>query len=220
MSPQFVLKCINNHSLCLFVFPVISYFHQWIDIVECKKSIYNIQDTRILFPYHRLTLEYNKMSPQFVLKCINNHSLCLFVFPVISYFHQWIDIVECKKSIYNIQDTRILFPYHRLTLEYNKIYIILPLPLFGAYFAPNWVQAEWCKSQEWKELIPVIVVHTIIPNKTQWLFSNLAYFRAKNRPLNGSHVCSWLYPHWSIILDMNRHASSDVVFNFKYSKTY
>ena len=32
-----------------------------------------------------------------------------------------------------------------------------------------------------KELIPVIVVHIIIPNKTQWLFSNLAYFRAKNR---------------------------------------
>ena len=31
---------------------------------------------------------------------------------------------------------------------------------------------------------------------------------------------SWLYPHWSIILDMNRHASSDVVVNFKYSKTY
>ena len=26
----------------------------------------------------------------------------------------------------------------------------------------------------------MIVVHTIIPNKTQWLFSNLAYFRAKN----------------------------------------
>ena len=27
----------------------------------------------------------------------------------------------------------------------------------------------------------MIVVHTVIPNKTQWLFSNLAYFRAKNR---------------------------------------
>ena len=53
--------------------------------------------------------------------------------------------------------------------------------MLWAYFAPKWVQAEWCKSHEWKELIPVIVVHTIISNKTQWLFHNLAFFRAKNR---------------------------------------
>ena len=86
--------------------------------------------------------------------------------------------------------------------------------------APKWGQAECCKSHEWKELIPVSLVHTIIPNKTQGLFSNLAYFRSKISSANGSHVCSWLYPHWSIILDMNRHASSDVVVNFKYSKTY
>ena len=49
--------------------------------------------------------------------------------------------------------------------------------------APKWGQAECCKSYEWKELIPVSLVHTIIPNKTQGLFSNLAYFRAKYRLL-------------------------------------
>ena len=49
--------------------------------------------------------------------------------------------------------------------------------------APKWGQAECCKSHEWKELIPVSLVHTIIPNKTQGLFSNLAYFRAKYRLL-------------------------------------
>ena len=40
------------------------------------------------------------------------------------------------------------------------------------------MQAEGCKSHEWKELIPVMFVHTIIPNKTQWLFSNAAFFKS------------------------------------------
>ena len=40
------------------------------------------------------------------------------------------------------------------------------------------MQAEGCKSHEWKELIPVMFVHTIIPNKTQWLFSNVAFFKS------------------------------------------
>ena len=43
---------------------------------------------------------------------------------------------------------------------------------------PKWVQAEGCKSHEWKELIPVMFVHTIIPNKTQWSFSNVAFFKS------------------------------------------
>ena len=52
--------------------------------------------------------------------------------------------------------------------------------MLWVHFALKLVQAECCKSHEWKELIPVMFVHTIVPNKTQWLFSNLAFFRAKN----------------------------------------
>ena len=78
--------------------------------------------------------------------------------------------------------------------------------MLWAYFAPKWVQAEWCKSHEWKELIPVIVVHTIIPNKTQWLFRNLAFFRAKNRLQSSANGESSLnvmslfpLPYWTFL---------------------
>ena len=73
----------------------------------------------------------------------------------------------------------------------GNIYILMCLMCPYAFYnevlwvpiAPKWGQAECCKSHEWKELIPVSLVHTIIPNKTQGLFSNLAYFRAKYRLL-------------------------------------
>ena len=39
----------------------------------------------------------------------------------------------------------------------------------------------------------MIVVHTIIPNQTKWLFSNLAIFRAKIRLLSSANGERSLY---------------------------
>ena len=91
---------------------------------------------------------------------------------------------ECCKS----HEWKELIP---VSLVHTIIYILMCLMCPYAFynevlwvpFAPKWGQAECCKSHEWKELIPVSLVHTIIPNKTQGLFSNLAYFRAKYRLL-------------------------------------
>ena len=61
-------------------------------------------------------------------------------------------------------------------------------------FAPKWVQAE---SHEWKELIPVMFVHTIIPNKTQatgyigqdsWNFRHTDHFETSLQPYHIGEV--------------------------------